>query len=303
MSFSPIFDTFSAAYRSTLKHILTVGDEVSPRGMKTLEIPGFQFILSNSRNNLIVSPTRRMSHKYAIAEWLWIMFGRNDVKTILPHNKNLAPFSDDGRTFAGAYGPRILDQWSYALKSLKDPGSRQAIIQIWRERPGSSKDIPCTLSFQFLVRDEQLHMITNMRSNDAWLGLPYDVFTFTQLQAVMAMQLGIQCGWYQHHVGSMHLYEKHYDLALLAVGDIDRAMAVDPAALYRMTTSPELTYVPDNLESVFIEASAKLPEEFVAIWALDHKDRTWHDYVNTMLDRPKGQFADIRGFEKRLEVL
>jgi len=48
-----------------------------------------------------------------------------------------------------------------------------------------------------------------MRSNDAWLGLPYDVFCFTTLQKIVAAALGIECDWYQHQVGSMHLYGRN----------------------------------------------------------------------------------------------
>ena len=56
------------------------------------------------------------------------------------------------------------------------------IINIWRENPRSSKDIPCTLSLQFFLREASdqlwLHTIATMRSNDAWLGVPYDTFNF-----------------------------------------------------------------------------------------------------------------------------
>jgi thymidylate synthase len=48
-----------------------------------------------------------------------------------------------------------------------------------------------------------------MRSNDAYIGLPHDVFCFTMLQEIVARTLGYELGSYRHFVGSMHLYERH----------------------------------------------------------------------------------------------
>jgi hypothetical protein len=114
----------------------------------------------------------------------------------------------------GAYGPVFIDQFPYIIQTLeRDPDSRQAIDMIWRPRPGSSKDIPCTLSLHFMIRDGKLELTTTMRSNDAWLGFPYDLFTFTRLQATVARLLSIFPGVYTHQVASMHLYESDFNRA------------------------------------------------------------------------------------------
>jgi thymidylate synthase len=73
----------------------------------------------------------------------------------------------------------------------------------------SRKEVPCTTTLQFLIRDSLLHMITTMRSNDAYMGLPHDVFCFTMLQELMARTLGYDLGTYRHFVGSLHLYNSH----------------------------------------------------------------------------------------------
>ncbi len=52
-------------------------------------------------------------------------------------------------------------------------------------------------------------MLTNMRSNDAFIGLPHDIFSFTMLQEILARTLGVELGNYSHAVGSLHLYTKH----------------------------------------------------------------------------------------------
>lgn len=69
--------------------------------------------------------------------------------------------------------------------------------------------MPCTTTLQFLLREGRLHIIATMRSNDAYLGLPHDVFCFTMLQEMVARILGVDLGSYRHFVGSMHLYDKN----------------------------------------------------------------------------------------------
>ena len=56
-------------------------------------------------------------------------------------------------------------------------------------------------------------MITYMRSNDAFLGLPHDVFSFTMLQEIVARTLSVELGTYKHSIGSLHLYDKNRDAA------------------------------------------------------------------------------------------
>ncbi|MCH7992208.1 MAG: thymidylate synthase, partial [Gemmatimonadetes bacterium] len=79
---------------------------------------------------------------------------------------------------------------------------------IWRpwDNGLSSKDIPCTIQFQFLVRDGRLNMITTMRSNDVFWGLPYDEWMFTNVQFAVAYALNMDVGWYQHNTGSLDAY-------------------------------------------------------------------------------------------------
>lgn len=62
-------------------------------------------------------------------------------------------------------------------------------------------------------------MLTSMRSNDAWLGLPHDIFTFTMLQELVARSLSIELGEYKHAVGSLHLYDKDHEKAFLFLSE------------------------------------------------------------------------------------
>jgi hypothetical protein len=97
-----------------------------------------------------------------------------------------------------------------------DSATRRAIVSF--SKPGEAldaeaKDVACAHSLQFVIRAGRLHAFAHMRSNDAVWGLPYDVFLFTMLQELLASQLGVELGNYYHFAASMHLYERHFDLA------------------------------------------------------------------------------------------
>lgn len=171
-------------------------------------------IIEDPRENVLKSEVRNLSMKYAIGELLWYLSGSNKLADIEPYAKFWGKISDDGETINSAYGYRIhqqfgFDQWEYVKRCLTiDQYSRQAIIHIKDASDEPTKDTPCTLDLQFLIRGEELHLTVHMRSNDIWLGFPYDVFAFTCLQIKMAMELGINVGTYTHIAGSLHLYQK-----------------------------------------------------------------------------------------------
>jgi thymidylate synthase len=141
------------------------------------------------------------------------------IKRIRLHEYYLSgyeKFSDDKKTVHGAYGPRMfnmrgrVDQIDSVIRLLRrKPSSRQAVIQLFNAEDllKDYNDIPCTCTVQFLIRKGQLHVVTHMRSNDAFLGLPHDVFAFTFLQELFARTLGVKLGTYKHAVGSLHLYD------------------------------------------------------------------------------------------------
>lgn len=198
--------------------------------------------------NVLKSPGRKLNYQFSVAEWLWIMLGYNAAEVILPYNKNLAEFQNElTGTFDGAYGPHVVMQLPYVLQKLQeDPDTRQAIISLWQPRPRASKDIPCTISLQFILRNDQLHMVATMRSNDAWLGMPYDIFNFTQIQNYVAALLDVGMGEYHHVVGSLHLYERDWAKAK-TVADEESVMHL----VTDQTHSPPLTRMPGTFKSFF----------------------------------------------------
>lgn len=184
------------------------------------EICDAVFCVQDPTRNIVTSRIRNMPMRYAIGELAWYLAGSNRVSDIARFAKKWVDISDDGVTNNSAYGWRIhdkfdFDQWEY-VKGLmqRDPNTRQAVIHIKDADNRPTKDTPCTMYLQFMLRDSKLNLSVHMRSNDIWMGVPYDMFSFCFLQMKMAMELGVEIGEYTHYAGSLHMYSRDYQAAL-----------------------------------------------------------------------------------------
>lgn len=230
------------------------GSVTSPRGQNTTELLGYQSVID--MRYPVVTIAKRADMKFfafMFAEALWILNGDNRVSTITPYSKMISRFSDDGRYFKGAYGVKIVDQLTYVVDCLvNDPDTRQAYINIWRENPRDTKDVPCTLGTQFVIRKGELHCFDNMRSSDAWLGWPFDVFNFSMLSALVILLIkervartdtatlshvqhqknemlrDLRLGDLRLTAGSQHIYERNFGPIKEAYDDQTPAFNYDP---------------------------------------------------------------------------
>jgi len=162
-------------WEHALREVLHRGERVAPRNNECLEIRGVTLGLTHPRQNILTTPLRKLNYRFMLAEALWILFGHNDVATIAGYNSKMRQFSDDGETLWGAYGPRIYEQLGQVLDLLRrDPQTRQAVMTTWRPEAlvTTTKDVPCTLSLQFFIRQGAVELHVTMRSNDLWLGFP-----------------------------------------------------------------------------------------------------------------------------------
>lgn len=211
------------SWLNNLIKILEHGKPVGPRGKPTLEML-HQFVHVDMRMPVITTAARKLGYKFMAAEAAWILSGDNRVETILPFAKQISDFSDDGEQFFGAYGPQIRDQLPHISRILrKDGDTRQAVLTIWRPSPPDTKDVPCTVSMQFLLRSGQIHLMVGMRSSDVWLGLPYDIFNFTmvakyvQLLLAKLTKVEYPLGQLTIAIGSQHLYLENYEQARIVL--------------------------------------------------------------------------------------
>lgn len=203
--------------RKVVEMLLHDVDAITATKGKFTERTGILLEITNPRARLSRSESRGTLFS-CIGEFLWYMSGVNDLNSIQYYLSGYHEYSDDGETLYGAYGPRLLFKLSNGLtqlqtiiKLLKSKNtSRRAVIQLYDKKDATkkTKDLPCTCTLQFLNRHDRLNMVTNMRSNDAYKGLPHDVFAFTMIQEFVARSVKVDVGTYKHMVGSLHLYDE-----------------------------------------------------------------------------------------------
>ena len=205
------------AFRETALEIMEHGLDVIPRGMRTKELLAKTIVLKDPRNRIITFASRKTDIFYAIGEFFWYLSGSNSLEQIRYYAPSIEKFSDDDITLNSAYGYNIFfkwfDQWQACIRILSaDENSRQAIIFIREPKDliSKTKDQICTNTLHFLIRNNKLNLIVNMRSNDFYVGYIFDSFCFTMLQELMAIELGIDVGSYFHFASSLHLYEKSF---------------------------------------------------------------------------------------------
>ena len=186
------------------RDIVEHGVDVFPRGEPIKELRCYQSTIDMAAPILSIKE-RNLGYKFMAAEAYWILSGDNRVSTIAPWSDMIRAFSDDGVTFFGSYGPKIIDQLAYCAATIKnDEDTRQAVINIWREKPRPTRDVPCTLSLQFIVRENRLHCIDTMRSSDTWLGWPYDVFNMSMITRYLSLYIN-ETGGKLYDVGNLYL--------------------------------------------------------------------------------------------------
>lgn len=219
----------NAVWVETMNTISYYGYSSTPRGLKTKEIRN-AIIQTNLLQPVVTHPFRKLSYAFMAAEAHWILSGDNRVETIAPYSSRISQFSDDGKVFFGAYGPKIMGQIEYVIgKLIEDRDTRQAVINIWRENPPPTKDVPCTVAMSFNIHNNRLDQTVFMRSSDAWLGLPYDIFNFSMIGLHVCAAFNsrrfpdtqIVPRFLTIHAVSSHLYEK--DLNRMEGGMIDEA--------------------------------------------------------------------------------
>lgn len=238
-SFNHVFESLDDAFVAILKQLLSDGQPRAPRELDTFELTPFAFTLTEPRRRYVSIPERRWSIAYAVGELAWHLRASESTDEIAFYAPRWRKITQGSIVSGSSYGAKIflseegrVSQWDQVLTLLRhDPASRRAVLYVSQASTAilnRDADIACALSVQFLVRDGRLDAICTMRSNDAVLGMPYDVFLFTMLQEMAAKELGYEIGQYHHQAGSMHLYA--YDVVLAQRVISSRATIAEPMA-------------------------------------------------------------------------
>jgi thymidylate synthase len=203
-------ESLRTSYYDIAREILDKGAAVHVRGRDTFEVSPAVISCHNPLDALPTGTGRGVVKSLAVVEALSLIAGQADPRLFVAASPHYANFVDPATgELDVAYGPRLAHQVAWAETRLRaDAQSRQAHVDFWArdlDRPGL-RAYPCVVSCGFTVRDDELECYVEMRSNDVWLGLPYDAFAFGQLQATLANVLGTKVGFYYHYVRSLHIY-------------------------------------------------------------------------------------------------
>lgn len=261
-------DDLRNGYVQLLIRLIQDGRRVGSRDGDVTELTGVTMRFDDPTGVMLpVGVNRKVNSRLAAVEALQLLSGTFDAELLrraAPTYQRVLERPDD--VAYGAYGTRLRHQLHQVYVELRNrPTSRRAVLSIWHaDDLFHDGDRPCTLTLQFLVRGGTLELVVNMRSQDAWLGVPYDVFMFSQLQLSLARQLGVDVGHYTHHVGSLHLYDRDREAAgMLVMCPDDRPIPVDyPAGV--VTVAPDDTFT--DVATYLVEGSLSHEEAMANPW-------------------------------------
>lgn len=215
---STLDDILHEAFERLLRTGRLVADTTKGKKLgKIREASGAVIELTNPRSRMSLSEARHFLLFGCLGEFLWYLSGDNSLSFIRHYIPSYPADGEGSKILRAAYGPRLRsakgDKLRWVIELLqKKPSTRRAVIPIYSEQDTQTElpEVPCTCTLQFLLRNGRLELLTHMRSNDAYVGLPGDVFAFTMIQELVARSLNAEVGIYKHLVGSLHLYESDW---------------------------------------------------------------------------------------------
>ena len=225
-------------YLDSLQHILDHGTDAQDRtGIGTRSVFGIQMRFDLSTGFPAVT-TKKLAWRAVVGELLWFLEGSDDVrrlselthgvpdqKTIWHENVNSPGWQAryPGTTHAGAiYGVqwrrwglvnRPLDQIAQLIAGIqKDPQGRRHIITAWNPDELDQMCLPpCHVLSQFYVRNGKLSCQMYQRSGDFFLGIPFNIASYSLLTHMIAQVCELQVGDFVHTIGDAHIYHNHVD--------------------------------------------------------------------------------------------
>ena len=225
-------------YLDALEHILENGEDVSDRtGVGTRSVFGYQMRF-NLRDSFPAVTTKRLAWKSVVSELLWFLEGSTDEHRLAEilfekdrselTNKNTiwtanadvqgAALGYDKGELGPVYGKQWrnfsdVDQITTIIDQLKnDPDSRRIILSAWNvpEIPMMALP-PCHTMSQFKVTNGKLSCHLYQRSADMFLGVPFNIASYSLLTHMLAQIAGLEVGDFVWSGGDCHIYQNHMD--------------------------------------------------------------------------------------------
>jgi thymidylate synthase len=294
-------DTLDGLMRAVLASLLGQEELIKAHRGNFKEAFGACLHLTNPLARLSRSESKGKIYS-ALGEFLWYLSGDTRLDFIdyyVPGR--FQEESDDQVKVRSGYGDRLrswrgLNQIDNVIHVLSESStSRRAVIQLFDASDVVQRfaSIPCTCTLQFLVRGERLHLFVTMRSNDAFIGLPHDIFAFTMLQELVARSVGTAIGEYKHCAGSLHLYERDFEAARQYLNEGWQ----DPIVMPAMPPGPPWQAIEwlQTIEEAARRNTAPMPDVQTA-----NVDPYWRDMARLLLslraskERDSGRIAKLK---------
>ncbi len=232
-------------YLDLLEHVVNKGSEKQDRtGTGTLSVFGYQMRF-NLQDGFPVLTTKKLHLKSIIHELLWFLDGDTNIKYLNEHGINIwNEWADENGDLGHIYGyqwrswpapgGKSVDQISNVINSIREnPDSRRHIISAWNVGELDKMALPpCHILFQFYVNDGGLSCQLYQRSADIFLGVPFNIASYSLLTMMIAQSTGLQPREFVHTLGDAHIYLNHIDQVKLQ-------LARDPFPLPQMKLNPE----------------------------------------------------------------
>ncbi len=247
-------------YLDLLQHILDHGVDKSDRtGTGTRSIFGYQMRFDLG-DRFPMLTTKKLHAPSIIHELLWFLTGDTNVRYLnesgvriwnewADENGELGPvYGYQWRSWPTADG-RNIDQITQVMEQIRsNPDSRRHIVSAWNVGDVEKMALPpCHLLFQFYVAEGRLSCHLYQRSADAFLGVPFNIASYSLLTLMVAQASDLMPGEFVHTFGDAHLYLNHREQARLQLGR-------EPRSLPRMVLNPEIRSVLDfRFEDVSLE--------------------------------------------------
>lgn len=238
-------------YLDLLDHSLKNGIPKNDRtGTGTLSVFGYQMRF-NLEEGFPLLTTKKLHLKSILHELLWFLRGETNTQYLTDHGVSIwNEWADaDGelghiygyqwRSWPG-YDGKGIDQITRVIHSIREnPDSRRHIVSAWNVADLQRMNLPpCHILFQFYVADGRLSCQLYQRSADIFLGVPFNIASYSLLLMMVARETGLVPHEFIHTLGDAHLYLNHIDQARL---QLER----EPRPLPGMILNPAKTRVLD----------------------------------------------------------
>ena len=238
-------------YLDLMRHVLENGAEKQDRtGTGTRSVFGHQMRFDLSVGFPLLT-TKKMHTRSIIYELLWFLRGESNTAYLKEHGVSIwDEWADEQGELGPIYGVQwrswpspqgdTVDQVSRVLAEIqRNPDSRRLLVSAWNVGQLPQMALPpCHLLFQFYVADGRLSCQLYQRSADIFLGLPFNIASYSLLTLMVAQVCGLQPGDFVISLGDCHLYSNHFEQARLQ-------LSREPYPLPRMQLNPKVTAVFD----------------------------------------------------------